>query len=151
MTAQTLLLREDEKQAVYRVVLSAPSRGKNAAPVEYALEFSVTAQGGLGFDNRQPNARLCVSPAVSRLLAEEMARTAQARVPGALAGRSRKGLARELRLHRRAYALGVKRSHAVTAELGSLAPEAPDHDHNAVWFEHPFRSLPAIVKALFRP
>lgn len=154
MTVQTQLLRETERGSVYRVSFPAPPGGRRGAPggpapAQRALEFTVTPEGSLGFDNRQPDARLCARPAVSRLLAEEMARTARERVPGALTGRSQRGLARELRLHRRAYALGVLRRHSGSTEAGSVDPAAPDYDSNALWFERPIRGLPALLKALF--
>lgn len=148
MTATTSLVQKTENGAVYRTVFLAEGRRPAAAPP--ALLFTVTRDGALGFDNRQPCAGLCGKRRVSRLLAAEMAQAARDSVPGALAGRSRWGLAFELRVHYRAYRLGIRRSHAVTVEIGSPDPAAPDYDHNARWFEHPFRSLPAILKALLK-
>ena len=139
-------LESGAEGTVYRALLPQPlcKRG------EGALRFTVTPQGALIFDNRQPDARLCARRRVGAALAEAMTRTAQAQVPGAQAGRTQKGVARELRVHRRAYALGLKRSHSVTTELGSPDPAAPDYDDNALWFERPLRSLPGILRALFK-
>lgn len=148
MEAKTSLLRVEEDGAYYRVLLPCPGRrAEDSAP---ALEFKLTPEGVLNFDNRQPEARLCARRRSSRLLAEEMIRTAQTRVPGALGGRTHRAVAFELRVHYCAFRLGVLRSHSVTAEIGSLRPHAADYDSNAVWFEHPFRSAPAILKALFK-
>ena len=140
MTAITKLRQETLQQAIYDVTVFAP--------VPCTLSFSVTQDGFLGFDNRQPNAKACLNRAVSRLLAAEMSRTACERVPGALKGRSLRGLAFELRVHNRAFRLGLFRSHSVTTELGGLDAFAPGYDHNAIWFEHPFRCIPAILRAL---
>ena len=146
MDAVTTLITENETGAVYRVVFPRSRGGKTGEPL--ALEFSVTHQGGLGFDNRQPGARACAGRRVSRLLAAEMARTARDRVPGALGGRTEKGLAFELRVHNRAHRLGFRPDHAVTAEMGSPDPAAPDFDTNAVVFERPVRGIPPLLKLL---
>ena len=79
-----------------------------------------------------------------------MREIALARNPGALSGRTLRGMAFELRVHYRAYRMGLKRSHAAVTELGGLDSAAPDFDDNAAWFERPLRSLPAIGKALLR-
>ena len=144
MNVQIDLLRETKDGAVYRAVLTGPG-----APAE-PLEFSVSSSGALAFDNRQPHARACAGRAASLALAEAMTRTARSRVPAALSGRTTGGLARELRLHYRAYRLGLFRAQAVTAEMGSPDPAAPDHDHNAALFEHPLRGLPQTLKHLLR-
>ena len=104
----------------------------------------------LGAGARIPLRVMENSEAVFTELAEEMIRAAQTRVPGALGGRTHRAVAFELRVHYCAFRLGVLRSHSVTAEIGSLRPDAADYDSNAVWFEHPFRSAPAILKALFK-
>lgn len=146
MDVTTTLIAENETGAVYRVVFP---RSRPEEPGEsLALEFSVTPQGGLGFDNRQPGARVCAGRRISRILAAEMTRTARARVPGALGGRTEKGLAFELRVHNRAHRVGFRPDHAVTAEMGSPDPAAPDYDNNAAWFEHPVRQLPLLLKLL---
>ena len=151
MTVETKLLEQTPQGARYQVLVKLPPRRRpDAEERRIPLEFTVTPEGALGFDNRQPQAKLCARGRVSRALAEEMARTARLQVPGALAGRTQKGLARELRLHYRAYRLGLMRVHAVTAELGSPDPDAPDHDNNAVLFEHPFRGLPQLLRAYAR-
>lgn len=137
----TTLLRETEQGAVYELAPREPGAG-------WSLRFSVTPEGALGFDNRQPDAGRCAQRRISAALAEQMARTARARVPGALAGRTVKGLAFELRVHNRAYRLGVLRRQAVTAELGSPEPGAPDFDRNAAFFERPLRGLPLVFKSL---
>lgn len=148
MEVVTTLLSENETGAVYRSVVTPT--GREGAGRSLALEFTVTAQGVLEFDNRQPGARACAGRRVSRLLAAEMSRTARTRVPGALGGRTEKGLACELRFHNRAYRLGFLRSHSVTAEMGSPDPGAPDRDSNAAWFEHPVRKLPLLLKLLLK-
>lgn len=139
MQVETSLLRETEQGGVYRAVFRDP---------DCTLLFTVTPEGTLGFDNRQPGARRCAGGKLSRALAEEMRRTARSRVPDALADRTQRGLARELRLHNRAWRLRVKPGHTVTAEIGGMRRELPDFDDNAVWFECPFRSLPKILKTL---
>lgn len=141
MEAQVRPMKQTGPDAVYEITL--PRRGGTQA-----LYFTVTPEGALGFDNRQPGAGRCAGRRNSRALAEAMVRTARQRVPGALEGRSVRGMALELRVHYRAWRLGVQRGHAVTTELGSPNPQAPDHDRNARWFEHPFRSMPQIFKAL---
>ncbi len=146
MKLTTRLLSENETGAVYRCVLTRSARKGPARAL--VLHFTVTEQGALGFDNRQPGARACAGRQASRLLAADMAAAAKARVPGALSDRTEKGLAFELRVHNRAYRLGVHRSHSVTAEMGAAAPAAPDYDPNAVWFEHPLRNVRPILKAL---
>ena len=146
MDVTTTLISENENGAVYRVVFPRSRGGEPGEPL--ALEFSVTSRGCLGFDNRQPGARACAKRRVSRLLAEEMTRTARERVPGALGGRTEKGLAFELRVHNRAHRLGFRPDHAVTAEMGSPYPAAPDYDNNAAWFEHPVRQIPLLLKLL---
>lgn len=139
MQVETSLLRETEEGGVYRVVFRDP---------DCSLLFTVTQEGILGFDNRQPDARHCAGGKLSRALAEEMYRTARSRVPDALAGRTQRGMARELRIHNRAWRLRVKPIHTATAEIGGTRGELPDFDDNAVWFERPFRSLPKILKAM---
>lgn len=141
MTVKTSFREETDKNLYYDVSVSSPRRS-------VTLCFSVTPAGGLGFDNRQPNARACANRRVSLALASEMARIARERVPGALHGRTQRGLAFELRVHNVAYRLGLFRTQSVTAEMGSPDPDAPDYDHNAAWFEHPVRCLPEIVKAV---
>lgn len=148
MELQTEFLREAEEGAVYRVSLE--NAGRRARRLPAALEFTVTPKGALIFDNRQSGARLCERRRISLALAGAMTRAARERVPCAQAGRTQKGAARELRIHSRAYALGVKRSHSVTTELGSPDPAAPDYDDNALLFERPLRSLPAILRALIK-
>ena len=144
MTAVTTLRQETGNGALFDVSVSGPRRSQT-------LCFSVTSEGALGFDNRQPNARACANRQLSNALAAEMARIARGRVPGALRGRTQRGLAFELRVHYAAYRLGLFRTRSVTMEMGSLFPDAPDYDHNAAWFEHPSRSLPRMVKALLSP
>ena len=144
MTAVTTLQQETDTGAVFAVSLSDPRRS-------HTLRFSVTPQGSLGFDNRQPDARACANRQLSLALASEMARIARGRIPGALRGRTQRGLAFELRVHNIAYRLGLFRTRSVTTEMGSPFADAPDYDHNAVWFEHPLRSLPKIVKATLFP
>lgn len=141
MTAVATLLQETDTGAIFDVALSGPRRS-------LSLRFSVTPEGALGIDNRQPGARACAKRQISRTLAAEMARVARERVPGALRGRTQRGLAFELRVHNIAYRLGLFRTRSVTTEMGSPFADAPDHDHNAAWFEHPVRSLPGIIKAL---
>lgn len=141
MMVKTSLRTETNEHALYAVSLSAPRRS-------HTLRFSVTPQGSLGFDNRQPDARACAKRQISLALAAEMARVARERVPGALRGRTQRGLAFELRVHNIAYRLGLFRTRSVTTEMGSPFADAPDYDHNAAWFEHPVRSLPGIIKAL---
>lgn len=141
MTVKTSFREETDKNLYYDVSVSSPRRS-------VTLCFSVTPAGGLGFDNRQPNACACANRRVSLALASEMARIARERVPGALHGRTQRGLAFELRVHNVAYRLGLFRTQSVTAEMGSPDPDAPDYDHNAAWFEHPVRCLPEIVKAV---
>ncbi|MBQ1411295.1 MAG: hypothetical protein IIY94_08485 [Oscillospiraceae bacterium] len=142
MTANVTLQLEDEQRALYHITLRTPHG-------TCTLAFSVTPKGALGFDNRQANARVCMERRLSRVLAAEMIRTARERVPGALCGRTPRGLAFELRAHYRAYRLGILRIHSVTAEMGATDPHAPDHDSNAAWFEHPVRGLPSTLRALF--
>ena len=141
MHVTSTLIQDTEQNAVYRI--SASERKGS-----WELYFTVSPEGALGFDNRQPGARLCAKRRVSKAMAEEMARTAREKVPGALAGRTVKGLAFELRVHNRAYRLGVLRRQAVTAELGSPEPGAPDFDRNAAFFERPLRGLPRVFKSL---
>lgn len=144
MTAVATLLQETDTGAIFDVGLSGPRRS-------LSLRFSVTPEGVLGFDNRQPGARACAGRQLSLALASEMARVARERVPGALSGRTQRGLAFELRVHNVAYRLGLFRTRSVTTEMGSPDPAAPDYDHNAAWFEYPLRSLPKIVKATLFP
>ena len=144
MTAVATLLQETDTGAIFDVALSGPRRS-------LSLRFSVTSEGALGFDNRQPDARACAGRQLSLALASEMARVARERVPGALSGRTQRGLAFELRMHNVAYRLGLFRTRSVTTEMGSPDPAAPDYDHNAAWFEYPLRSLPKIVKATLFP
>ena len=144
MTAVATLLQETDTGAIFDVALSGPRRS-------LSLRFSVTPEGALGIDNRQPGARACAGRQLSLALASEMARVARERVPGALSGRTQRGLAFELRMHNVAYRLGLFRTRSVTTEMGSPDPAAPDYDHNAAWFEHPLRSLPKIVKATLFP
>lgn len=146
MKLTTRLLSENETGAIYRCVLTRSARRGPARTV--VLHFTVTKQGALGFDNRQPGARACAGRRASRLLAADMAAAARARVPGALSDRTEKGLAFELRVHNRAYRLGVHRYHSVTAEIGGAVPDAPDYDSNAIWFERPLRNIRPILKAL---
>lgn len=144
MTVKTSFREETDKNLYYEVSVSSPRRS-------VTLCFSVTPAGALGFDNRQPGARACAGRQLSLALASEMARVARERVPGALSGRTQRGLAFELRVHNVAYRLGLFRTRSVTTEMGSPDPAAPDYDHNAAWFEHPLRSLPKIVKATLFP
>jgi hypothetical protein len=148
MNVVTTLLSENETGAVYRILLPDAADAKTGKPL--ALEFTVTPEGALVFDNRQPGARACAGRRISHLLAAEMARIARYRVPGALGGRTERGLAFELRFHNRAYRAGFLRSHAVTAEMGSPDPAAPDYDGNAAVFERPVRGLPPILRAFRR-
>ena len=141
MTAVTTLQQETGSDALFAVSLSGPRRS-------HILRFSVTKDGAIGFDNRQPDARVCAGRRASLALASELLRIARSRVPGALRGRTKRGIAFELRVHNRAHRLGLFRTHSVPTEMGSLDPDAPDFDHNAAWFEHPVRSLPQMVKWL---
>ena len=141
MTVASVLRQETDRQAEYELSVSFWHQS-------HTLRFSVTPEGALGFDNRQPGARACAGRQLSLALASEMARVARERVPGALSGRTQRGLAFELRVHNVAYRLGLFRTRSVTTEMGSPDPAAPDYDHNAAWFEHPVRSLPGIIKAL---
>ena len=144
MTVETTIREETEENLQYDVSVSSLRRS-------VTLSFTLTRAGILGFDNRQPNARACANRQISLALASEMARTARQRVPGALRGRTQRGLAFELRVHNVACRLGLFRTRSVTTEMGSPDPAAPDYDHNAAWFEHPLRSLPKIVKATLFP
>ncbi len=141
MTTVTTLRQETDKNALYDVTVSNVHRS-------LTLGFSVTPEGGLSFDNRQPNSRACANRRTSLALAAEMTQTARRRVPGSLRGRTQRGLAFELRVHNRAYRLGLFRIHSVTTEMGSPDPTAPDYDHNAAWFEHPIRRLPLLIRIL---
>ena len=142
MTTSTSLRLETEQQAVYDLSISSPN-------VSHSVSFSVTSDGALGFDNRQPGARFCAGRRLSLALAGEMMRIARERTPGSLLGRTQRGLAFELRVHYRLYRLGLFRRRTVTTEMGSPFSDKPDYDHNAAWFEHPIRSVPSILKALF--
>ena len=146
MDLQLTILEQSPQGTRCRVDL--PRTRRNGPTEELALVFTVTPEGALAVDNRQSCARLCTGRRSSLLLAEAMLQAARAQVPEALSGRSLKGLARELRLHRRAYALGLLRRHSGTTEAGSVDPAAPDYDDNALWFERPVRGLPAVLKAL---
>ncbi len=146
MNVHLTVLEQSSQGTRCRVDL--PRTRRNGPTEELALVFNVTPEGALAVDNRQSCARLCTGRRSSLLLAEAMLQAARAQVPEALSGRSLKGLARELRLHRRAYALGLLRRHSGTTEAGSVDPAAPDYDDNALWFERPIRGLPAVLKAL---
>ena len=148
MNVKITLLQETEAGAVYRAELPCPTR-KDPARV-CALNFSLSPEGVLGFDNRQPDVRNGVGRQASRLLAEAMARTARERCPEALPGRTTRGLARELRIHYRFYRLGLLRRHTVTAEMGGLDPAGPGYDNNAFCFEHTLRGLPRLRQLLRR-
>lgn len=141
MTVASVLRQETDRQAEYELSVSFRHQS-------HTLRFFVTPEGALGFDNRQSNARTCAKRQISLALAAEMASVARERVPGALRGRTQRGLAFELRVHNIAYRLGLFRTRSVTTEMGSPFADAPDYDHNAAWFEHPVRSLPGIIKAL---
>ncbi len=67
MTAVATLLQETDTGAAFDVALSGPRRS-------LSLRFSVTSEGALGFDNRQPGARACAGRQLSLALASEMAR-----------------------------------------------------------------------------
>ena len=143
---RTEQLEETENGTVFRTVLPTPAPDGSEA----VLRFTLTPEGALKLDNRQPEAGRLLGRRLSLAMAAAMREIALARNPGALSGRTLRGMAFELRVHRRAWQMGVKRSHAVVTELGGLDPAAPDYDDNAAWFERPVRSLPAIGKALVR-
>ena len=143
MTATAKLRLETDQSALYDISVSNHRH-------TCTLRFSVTPEGALGFDNRQPDARFCAKKQASLVMAAEMLRTARERAPSALQGRTQRGLAFELRIHNRFYRLGLFRRRTVTTEMGSPLPSAPDYDHNAAWFEHPIRSLPRMIKAFLR-
>lgn len=155
---RTEQLEETENGTVFRTVLPIPAPGE-AKPARRAgspgrsaaaLQFTVTPEGALKLDNSQAEARRLLGRRLSLAMAAAMREIALARNPGALSGRTLRGMAFELRVHYRAYRMGLKRSHAAVTELGGLDPAAPDFDDNAAWFERPLRSLPAIGKALLR-
>ena len=143
MDVVTTLIQETESGAVYRTVL--PQAAEPGAPL--ALEFTLSSNGTLHFDNRQPEALACMDRQSARLLAAEMARVARERVPGALSGRTEAGLAFELRAHYRVYRMGVLRSRSAVTDMGSPDPSAPDYDNNAAVFEKKLRDLPHILKS----
>ena len=148
MEEKSTLLRVEKGAAHFRLLLPHPSR--SPAGPDLSLEFKVTPEGALGFDNRQPAARFCRNRRFCALLAAEMIRAAQDRVPGSLCGRSCRGVAFELRVHLLCYRLGLLRRHSVTTEIGSVDPAAADYDTNAGWFERPLRGIPVLCKALLR-
>lgn len=143
---RTEQLEETENGTVFRTVLPTPAPDGSEA----ALRFTLTPEGALKLDNRQPEARRLRGKRSALAMAAVMREAALARNPAALSGRTLRGMAFELRVHYRAYRMGLKRSHAAVTELGGLDPAAPDFDDNAAWFERPLRSLPSIGKALLR-
>ena len=143
MAAAAILLQENASEAIYALAIPAPR--------PCTLRFSVTSEGVLVYDNQQPNARRCCGRKTSKYLAAAMCRTARERVPGALRNRTLRGLAFELRVHNRAYRLGLFRSHSIVTDMGGLDPQAPDYDDNALLFEHPLRSLPRILFFVLHP
>lgn len=155
---RTEQLEETENGTVFRTVLpTSPLRnaktarrsGSPGSPAA-ALRFTLTPEGALKLDNSQPEARRLRGKRLSLAMAAAMREAVLARNPNALSGRTLRGMAFELRVHCRAYRMGLKRSHAAVTELGGLDPAAPDFDDNAAWFERPLRSLPSIGKALLR-
>lgn len=131
----------EEGKAEYEITVSHPKG-------DWRLTFSVDSQGAVTFDNRQPGAGCCKSRRLSRLVGAEMARIAGAQVPGALSGRTPRGLGLELRVHYWFYRLHILRIHTRITDLGSLDPTRPGYDTNGFVFERPLRGLPKAVKAL---
>lgn len=117
-------------------------------PRDYRFEFIVAPSGVVRFDNRQAQARACGSRRAGGLLAAEICRVATRQVPGALTGRSPRGLRWELGVHYRFHQLGVLRRHATVTDMGGTEAQGPDYDGNAVCFEHPSKSLGPILREL---
>ena len=114
------------------------------------LTFSVDSNGAVAFDNAQAGAQCCKNRRISRAVGAEMARLAGEQVPGALGGRSPRGLGLELWVHYWFYRLRILRVHTRVTDLGSLDPAHPGYDTNGFVFERPVRGLPKAVKALAR-
>ena len=133
MIIKTTLIREYESGAAFRTVFPPAVSGSEGTPL--SLEFTVSRSGALHFDNRQPCAGLILDPARSLLLAAEMLKAARTTVPGALSGRTERGLAFELRVHYRFWRRHVLRSRTAVSDMGGLTRTAPDYDSNAVLFE----------------
>ena len=142
MSIKTTLLHETESAATYRTVLTDASSVK-----PLSLDFTVSQNGVLRFDNRQPGAALCMDPARSLLLAAEMLKAARTTVPGALSGRTERGLAFELRVHYRFWRRHVLRSRTAVSDMGGLNRRAPDYDSNALLFERAPRRREAFPDA----
>lgn len=143
---RTEQLEETENGTVFRTVLPTPAPDGSEA----VLRFTLTPEGALKLDNRQPEAGRLLGRRLSLAMAAAMREAALTQNPDALSGRTLRGMAFELRVHYWAFRMGLKRSHAAVTELGGLEPAAPDFDDNAAWFERPVHSLPTIGKALLR-
>ena len=154
LPVKTDLLKESEGIRYYRVRICVPSCRFFGLTIrraeEYVLDFEITGDGVLTFDNRQAQAAVCRRRPAARTLAGEMLAAARSSCPGALTGRSLRGLHFELDAHYRAYRLGLLMKYAVVTDIGGTDPAAPDYDSNGAFFEHPLRNIPQAFREFLK-
>jgi hypothetical protein len=154
LPAKTAFLKEAEGIRYYRIRIRVPSRRFIGLTIgraeEYVLGFEITRDGVLTFDNRQAQAAVCSRRPAARTLAGEMLAAARHSCPGALTGRTLRGLHFELDAHYRAYRLGLLMKYAVVTDIGGTDPAAPDYDSNGAFFEHPLRNIPQAFREFLK-
>ncbi len=105
------------------------------------FEFVIDEYGIVKFDNsnktNRENAYWLFTDEISEALAQEILRVASENVPGALSGRTVKGIAREIRWHCPPGLIGI--GPTIIADIGGMDKSKDSYDYNAKVFENPWR------------
>lgn len=94
-------------------------------------------------DNSQRDDLLLNDDKISLAIADEILAAATEQVDGAMSGRTREGVAREIRFHCK-YGFLTKSEKITIADMGGTDKSRTDYDYNAKGLEN-FFNIPAVL------
>ena len=142
---ETTVVEENDGNVTYETTIKytrskkrrwpwSPSSGTQEQ-ITVALQYTVSSDGAISFDNKQSDASALVIECVQNALAEEMYTKCTEQVPESLSGRTIKGIGAELYWHYLSYDLNILSGPAEYANIGGLDKDKPGYDSNGRIFE----------------
>jgi hypothetical protein len=150
LETSTTVCKENEYKTVYHTTIRyrkvktatlyyghSYDDGQDDCFYEVTFAYTVRAVGLVSFNNKQTGTDHFAEQEVLDALAGEILVTTRNQVDNALKGRTKAGIASELKLHFRWYTMEIPffRKNAESAEIGSVSKDGSAYDSNAYLFD----------------